>query len=376
MPHARDKNPSASGHVHDGSCGSGCCCGSGDGGADPARITLPDHRADPILVEVTRGPLIESVHRGRAVAVDAGGHVLASWGDIQAPVYPRSSNKSLQALPLVESGAADAFGLDDAELALACASHQGEPMHTTRVGAWLARLGLSAADLECGAHAPYHAPTWEAMLRRGEAFSALHNNCSGKHSGMLTTALHKGESLKGYVGYQHPVQQRILGVIEQMTGQDLSHAPWGVDGCSIPTIGVPLEALAYAMARMADPVDLPSRRAEAATRLVRAWSRHPELVAGSDAFDTLFMQALNSRIVVKSGAEGMCCAVVPEVGIGVALKIDDGTGRAAGPAMAAVLRALDLLTAAEGEAVQALAAPPISNRAGLTVGTLRGGPAF
>lgn len=338
--------------------------------AGAAVVDVPDAAANPVLVRITRGGMDESIHRGRAVAVGADGHVLAAWGDHRGIVYPRSSNKALQALPIVESGAADAFGLSDADLALACASHGGEPMHTERVAAWLARIGLSHAALECGSHAPYHAPTWEDMVRRGEAPTAVHNNCSGKHTGFLTTAVHKGEPTAGYVGYHHPVQQRILGVIEQMTGQDLSRAPWGVDGCSIPTVGLPLEALAYGMARLVETRDLPAHRAAAAARITRAWAAHPEMIGGTGTFDTRFMQALGGRVLVKSGAEGLCCAVVPEAGIGVAVKIDDGTGRAVGPAMAAVLRKIGIIpeSEAEWELLRPLAEPPILNRREIAVG--------
>ncbi|HYC06170.1 MAG TPA: asparaginase [Azospirillaceae bacterium] len=357
------------GHVH----GPGCNHGHPEPAADIRRITLPDEAASPIMVEVTRGPMVESVHRGRAVVVDADGRVVASWGDMDSLVYPRSSNKSLQAIPLVESGAADRFGLSDAEIALACASHNGEPMHTETVAAWLARIGLSEADLECGAHLPYHPPVAEAMLARGERPSQLHNNCSGKHAGFLTTAVHKGEPTKGYVRYEHPVQQRILGVLEQVTGQDLSGAPWGVDGCSIPTIGIPIGALALGMARIADPRHLPDRRADAVTRIARAWGRHPEMVSGTDTFDTDFMRAVGSTVLTKAGAEGLSCAVLPEHGLGIAVKIEDGAGRAAGPAMAAVLRRLGVLPDHLWDA--ALAAPPIRNRAGLQVGEIRAGRA-
>lgn len=343
-----------------------------NGTADIQTI-LPDRSANPVLVRLTRGSLVESIHRGRAVAVGADGHVLGAWGDAKALTFPRSANKAMQAIPLVETGAADAFGLGTEELALACSSHSGEAMHTTRVAAWLERLGLPVTTLECGAHAPYHTPTWEAMLRGGEDFCPLHNNCSGKHCGMLTTALHRGDKLKGYVGYTHPVQQRILGTLEQLCGQDLSRAPWGVDGCSIPTIALPLEALAYGLARMADPQDLPAVRAEASSRLLAAWGKHPELVGGSGTFDTGFMQAVGSRILVKSGAEGVCCAVLPDDGIAVAVKIDDGSGRASGPAMAAVLRKLGLLTEAETAAVATLTEPAITNRAGLRVGSTQAG---
>lgn len=344
-----------------------------DRDAPAGPVTLPDRAANPVLIRITRGPLDESVHRGSAVAVGADGHVVASWGDRAGPVYPRSANKALQALPIVESGAADAFGLTDAELALACASYRGEPMHTERVGAWLARIGLTPGVLECGAHAPYDLATWEAMLARGEAPTALHNNCSGKHAGFLTTARHKGEPTAGYVGYHHPVQQRVLGVIEQMTGQDLSRAPWGVDGCSIPTVALPLEALAYGMARLGDTADLPAHRAGAASRITAAWAKHPELVGGTESFDTRFMRAVGGRILVKSGAEGVCCAVVPEAGIGVAVKIDDGAGRAAGPAMAEVLRRIGIIPDTEWEALAPIVRPPILTRRAVAAGATEAG---
>ncbi|MFV3131165.1 asparaginase [Niveispirillum sp. KHB5.9] len=362
-----DPNPL---HIH----GPGCGHHQHDAGpAGGVMVDLPDDSANPILIRVTRGGLVESTHRGRAVVVGADGHVLAAFGDVKAITYPRSANKALQALPLVETGAADAFGLETAELALACSSHDGEPMHTERVAAWLSRIGLSPAHLECGSHAPYSVPTWEAMLRRGEAPTTLHNNCSGKHTGMLTTALHRGEAIRGYVNYQHRVQQRILGVMEQVTAHDLTSAPWGTDGCSIPTIGLPLEALAFGMARMADPQDLPSARADAAQRLLAAWGAHPELVSGTEGFDTLFMQALNSRILSKAGAEGVSVGIIPDEGIAIAVKIDDGAKRAAGPAMAAVLRRLGLLTDPEWAALEGLVQPAIRNRAGLKVGGIEAG---
>ncbi|WP_083901018.1 asparaginase [Azospirillum sp. B4] len=335
------------------------------------QISIPDRSDAPILVEVTRGAMVESRHRGRVVVVDADARVVAHWGDVDGLVYPRSSNKALQAIPLIESGAADAYAVTDEELALACASHQGETMHTQRVAAWLDRLDLSVDHLECGAHLPTHEPTAAALLAAGGRPTALHNNCSGKHTGFLAVAKHKGEKLAGYVRYQHPVQQRILGVIEQVTGQDLSRAPWGVDGCSIPTIGLPLGALALGMARLADPDSLPDRRAEAVTRLRRAWGAHPELVGGTGNFDTEVMRAANSAVLLKSGAEGVCCAVLPEHGLGIALKIEDGAPRAAGPAMAAVLKRLGVLPDTVWDGVAHLAVAPVTSRRGDTVGEIR-----
>ncbi|PWC36649.1 asparaginase [Azospirillum sp. TSO35-2] len=357
------------------------CCGGGHhhghdhdhshGDTAGAQADLSGPAESPITVEVTRGGLVESVHRARACIVDAGGHVLARWGDIDAPVYPRSAVKSLQAIPLVESGALDAFGLGDAELALACSSHNGEARHTDLARSWAERVGLTLDDYECGAQVPYDGATAADLLRRGEAPTAFHNNCSGKHTGFLTTAKHKGERLRGYVRYEHPVQQRILGVMEQMTGQDLFGAPWGVDGCAIPTVGVPLGAIAYAMARIADPVDLPDARAEAVTRIARAWGKHPFLIGGTGSFDTALMEAAEGAVLVKGGAEGVGCAVIPDQGIGIALKIEDGAARAREVALAALIRSTNALTAAQWARVPHLLTTPLLNRAGTRVGEVR-----
>ena len=349
------------------------CCGGHDHTHDHAagHADLSGPAEAPVAVEVTRGGMVESRHRAHAVIVDAGGRVLARWGDIERPVYARSAIKALQAIPLVETGAFDAFGLGDEELALACSSHHGEPAHTELAARWLARIGCTVDDYECGAHLPTDEATAHAMLRRGEVPTALHNNCSGKHAGFLTTARHKGEPTKGYVRWEHPVQQRILGVLEQMTGQDLSQAPWGIDGCSIPTIGIPLGALAYAMARIADPQDLPDRRAEAAARIRIAWGRHPHLIAGSHGFDTRMMLAAEGAALTKVGAEGVGCAVLPDQGIGIAVKVEDGAGRARDVAMAALLRAADALPAAQWAKAANLLAEPVTNRNGTHVGDVR-----
>ena len=327
--------------------------------------------AAPVLVEVTRGEMVESRHRVSACIVDTQGRVLRAWGDFEQLVYPRSAIKSIQAIPLVESGAADLFGLGDEELALACASHSGEAAHTERVAAWLHRIGCSPDDLECGTHLPYNPAEERRMLRAGEEPSTIHNNCSGKHTGMLTTARHLGEPTRGYIRREHPVQQRILGVMEQMAGLELGEAPWGVDGCGIPTVALPLGNLAFAMARIADPGSLPDKRAEAVMRLRTAWARHPLLVGGTDSFDTRFMQALGSRVLVKVGAEGVMCVVVPEHGLGLALKVEDGSKRAPGIAAAGVLRAVGLISDAEWEALDGIARVPLASRAGLRVGEVR-----
>ena len=332
----------------------------------------PVNRDDaPVLVEATRGPIAESRHRGIAVIADAKGRVLRHWGDFERPVYPRSAIMPLQAIPLVESGAADAHGVGDVELALACASHSGEPAHVERVSAWLARIGCTVDDLECGAHPPYDAAAAEALRRDGAEPTALHNNCSGKHAGFLTTALHNGEPTDGYRHFRHPVQQRILGVLEQMTGQDLSAAPRGLDGCSIPTIAVPLGGLAVAMARVADPTGLPDRRAEAVLRIRRAWGAQPYFVAGSGRFDTEIITATAGRALVKFGAEGVYCGCLPEQGLGIAVKIDDGAERASRVAMIALLRHAGALDDEAANALAAFARPAITSRRGFDAGEIR-----
>jgi L-asparaginase II len=352
------------GHEHTCGCGEGCGCEGG-------HADLSGPAGSPILVEVARGGLVESVHRGRACIVDSHGHLVAGWGDIKAPVFPRSTVKPLQAIPLVETGALDAFKLTDAELALACASHNGEPRHTRTVAAWLDRIGCTVDDLECGPQIPADPEAAAELIRQGEASSALHNNCSGKHAGFLATAKHRGERIKGYIRFDHAVQQRVLGVLEQMTGQDLSLTPWGVDGCGIPTFSLPLEAVAFAMARLGDPRDLPDRRAEAAARIRLAWAAHPYLIGGQNSFDTELVRIANGLILLKSGAEGMGVAVLPRQGLGIALKIDDGNARARDVAMAALLKSTDALSADHWARVPQFLSRPILNAAGREVGLIR-----
>ncbi|MEM7442499.1 MAG: asparaginase [Pseudomonadota bacterium] len=323
------------------------------------------------LVEVTRGNMVESHHIGAAVVADAAGNVEVSWGDFEQPVYPRSAIKSLQALAIVETGAADAFEVSPEELALACASHGGEPMHTTRVAAWLDRIGCSVDDLLCGPQWPTHEPTTRTMIAAGEEPTRLHNNCSGKHTGMLTTVLHKGEALTGYTATTHPSQQRILGILERMTGQELGSAPWGIDGCSLPTVATSLGGLAVAMARLAAPDDQPDRRIDAAERVKAAWSGYPELMSGTDRFDAAINRALNGRAMVKIGAEGVFCACLDEMKLGLALKIADGASRAAEVAVAGILNKLGVLTNDQMDELSDWTRPTLLNRAGLEIGEVR-----
>lgn len=332
--------------------------------------------SDPILVEVTRGPLVESVHRGIAVIVDADGAIVHAWGDAERLVYPRSANKPMQALPLVESGAADRWGLTDRELALSCASHKGEAGHVSAVRAWLAAMSADETMLECGTHWPGNEASTHAMVRAGEQPTPAHNNCSGKHSGFVATALHLGERVSGYVEYDHEVQRRLRAVQSDLCGFDLDKAPWGYDGCGIPTLAMPLKSLALGMARLADPSRLAPARADAARRLVAAMGRQPFYVSGSGEFTTLVMERAGGRVVVKPGAEGVFTAALPGRGWGIAIKCDDGAGRGAEQAMAGLLVSLGILGDEDQAALAAVLAPELRNRAGRHVGALRTAPAL
>jgi L-asparaginase II len=304
---------------------------------------------NPLLVEILRGGRIESWHRGAIAVADAQGALAARWGDVEAPVFPRSAFKALQALPLVESGAADALGVSDEELALACASHGGEPMHVERVEAWLARIDCGEANLACGPHLPLHEPSAHAMLRAGERPCRLHNNCSGKHTGFLTVARHLHIAVEGYERPDHPVQVLVRQAIAELCDMKAADLPVSVDGCAAPNYAIPLARLARGMARLGDTASLPPARAQAAKRLLAAWKAHPLLVSGTGRACADLISDARGATVVKTGAEGVFTAVLPERGLGIALKIDDGAARAAETAMA---RLLTLLDAADEHAPQ------------------------
>jgi len=333
---------------------------------------------NPVLVEAWRGDAVESFHRGAVAVVDGDGAVVAALGDIERPVFPRSAVKLLQALPLVESGGADRFGLSDEELALACASHVGEPAHTQTTAAMLAKAGLDDSALECGAHWPYHEATTHALAASGAAPGPLHNNCSGKHAGLvclgclLAGRQDRRAFVAGYVQHEHPVMREVTAALQAVTGCDLRRSPRGIDGCSIPTFAIPLRQLAHGFARAATGIGLSAGRAAAAARLRRAIARAPQMVRGNGRFDTLVMQALGERVCCKVGAEGVYCAALPEAGLGVALKVDDGnTARACEVAMAALIEGLvPLANDGERELLAGLSNPALRNWRGLEVGRL------
>ena len=295
---------------------------------------------NPVLVEVTRGEIVESRHRGMAVVVDGDGAVVMSLGDVETPVFPRSAVKSMQALPLIETGAADRYGFGNKELALACASHSGEPGHMQLAGEMVGRAGLSEADFECGCHWSSEQKVLIAQARAGDKPNQLGNNCSGKHAGFLCLACHAGVDHHGYVGYDHFVQASVRDVMADLTGTALGHDNCGTDGCSIPTYAAPLKNIAHGFARMASSVGLGPERAKAAERLMAACMAEPWHVAGTGRACTALMQIAPGRIFAKTGAEGVFCATVPEKGYGIALKCEDGSTRGAEAMIGAVLARL------------------------------------
>ena len=320
------------------------------------------------LVEIWRGAICESQHRGHAVIWDSGGDIVASWGDPQAVILPRSSCKMLQALPLVESGAADAFGLDEARLALSCASHQGAKVHTDMVRAWLDELGLDPeAALRCGPHEPYDKQTANDLIRAGQTPCQVHNNCSGKHSGFLTLTGHLGAGPE-YLDLDHPVQRAVLATFEEATDED--SPGYGIDGCSAPNHACTMTGLARAMAKFSAATGDGDVRDKAMFRLTRAMATHPVLVAGEGKACTNLMRAMEGRVAVKTGAEAIFVAIVPERRMGVAVKIEDGGTRAAEAVVTQILVGLGVLDANHPVAVK-YTHGPIVNRRGINTGHMK-----
>ena len=336
--------------------------------------------AHPDLVHALRGSTIESFHRGSVAVADPHGRLLLALGDVDHPIFPRSACKVLQALPLVASGAAEAFGLTDDELALACASHGGEPRHTATAASMLAKAGLDASALECGSHWPSFDGALKALARSGQDPTALHNNCSGKHSGFVCVGClmaraagrEPAEFVRGYLQPSHPVMREVTAALAAVTGADLASAPVGTDGCSIPTYGIPMRQLAQGFARVATGQGLAPNHAHAALRLRQAVAAAPFYVAGSGRFDTKVMERLGERVFCKVGAEGVFCAALPEQGLGVAIKVDDGNNsRAAEVVMAAVIEALVRMDDAECSFVHGLSDLALVNWNRIEVGRLQ-----
>ncbi|WP_120499417.1 asparaginase [Roseovarius sp. EL26] len=323
--------------------------------------------APVLMTEIWRGPILESVHAGHAVICDGSGQIVEAWGDPTKTILPRSSAKMIQALPLIESGAADARGLTSAQLALACASHNGAAIHTDPVHAWLAELGLNESDLRCGPQVPDDEPARDALILADDSPCQYHNNCSGKHAGFLTLNQHLGGSAE-YIDPDHAVQKACLDAFEGVTGE--TSPGFGIDGCSAPNFATSLHGMARAMAFFAAAEDGTDARQSAAVRLWQAMNKHPELVAGEGRACTELMRACKEPVALKTGAEAFFIAIIPTRKLGIALKIVDGSTRAAECTIAALLVRLGLLDADHPAALKRMNAP-ILNRRGVDTGLIK-----
>ena len=330
--------------------------------------------ANPVVVEIRRGPLVESRHRGSIAVVDTEGSLLLALGDVDTLVYPRSAIKAMQALVLMEAGAAERFQLGDEALALACASHGGEPGHVAVAEQMLAAAGLDASALECGVHWPSHAASAQALARSGRTATAVHNNCSGKHAGFICASRALGVDHRGYTDPAHAVQRAVKAVLQDLTGAQIPDERRAIDGCSVPTWAIPLKALARGFARLGSGKGMTPARAASAQRLRRACAANPWHVAGTGRFCTAVMEQLGERVFVKTGAEGVFCGALPELGLGVAIKVDDGAARASEVAMAGVIERFVPLGDEDRAALGRLLHPTLKNWNGIEVGAIAPAP--
>lgn len=321
-----------------------------------------------IVAEVTRGGITESRHRLSAVIVRSNGEIVESWGEVTTPVYPRSAIKALQALAFVERGGVETFGISEQELALCCASHNGEPEHVNAAQSMLDKIHKSESDYECGLQWPMRVEAGYELAQAQQRPDQRHNNCSGKHAGMLGLASILGVDAQGYITPEHPVQQTIVETMSQMCDIDMTAAPSSPDGCSAPTWAIPLYNLALGFARFGDPEDLSQARAQACRKLYQACVNHPFMVAGTERYCTGMMQLLGERVFLKVGAEGVYIAAIPELKLAIALKCADGAKRGAEVVLTALLEHLGMTQDIDDSELAPFRAPEIRNWNGLLTG--------
>ncbi|MEL7636558.1 MAG: asparaginase [Anaerolineaceae bacterium] len=332
------------------------------------------------LVELTRGGIVESIHLGALAAVDSDGILLAAFGNSDMVSFPRSSMKPFQALPLVENGGMEAFGLTDEELAIICASHAGTNEHVRVLKSIHQKVGLELSDLQCGVHWPIDKETTFQMRLLGETPDSYRHNCSGKHSGMLTQAKLLEQSMDDYLTPVHLVQQNIRRAVSSMCGIHRDDMIFGVDGCSAPVYAMPLSSFAWAIARLVDPVNLDEERQIACQRITSAMIAYPEMVAGPGQLDSVLMQVMNGKVIAKGGAEGyQLIGVMPGAiaenskGIGIAFKIADGdpSRRATQRVVVEMLKALGFEAEMASEAFASFNQPILRNFRGIEIGNIR-----
>lgn len=327
-----------------------------------------------ILVEVTRGEVVESQHRGHLVVLDGDGKELFCLGDKKRVTFMRSSAKPFQVLPFLRSGGAEKFGFLDSEIAIACASHSGEPIHVETVKSMLKKIKMDESYLKCGTHLPFNEKIAEKMIRNNEKPTPIHNNCSGKHAAMLAFAKHLNTNPSDYIQIESPVQQEILRIISVFAETEESDIKIGIDGCSAPNFALSIEAMAKAMAKLILPRDFDENLREACRRVVTAMISYPEIVGGTERLDTMIIEAGKRIVLSKIGAEGVwLCGVLPsqkwKKGLAIALKIEDGDDKRA--RVVACIELLRQLGIFESETLKAYSPLPVKNRNGKIVGQVR-----
>jgi L-asparaginase II len=328
------------------------------------------HEFSPLVI-VTRDGIVESTHLGDIAVCDSDGRIIASVGDTSRVAYYRSSGKPLQALGVVQSGAAERFEFTDTELAVCCASHSGSRMHVLTVRGILDKLGLDYEALACGIHNPGDAEEQAWLISEGQGPSPLHNNCSGKHAGMLATALALGARVEGYLRAEHPVQELINRNLELATGLPQTRFHFGADGCGAPTVAVPLQAIATSFARLANPQDMPDEFRVAAERIVAAMAIAPDFVSAPGAFNSELLSAGEGRLAAKAGAEGLFAVGAKEPRhLGIAMKTADGSSRAQPPTILRVLEHFGLLSPGGQERLARFYKPAVTNCHGQVVGAV------
>lgn len=324
-----------------------------------------------VLAEVTRGPIVESRHHGSIAIADANGDLVGGVGNPDRIVYLRSAAKPAQAAAALATGTADAFGFTEAEIAVTCASHRGQKRHTDAVRSILDKIGLDEGALLCGVHAPADGPTARQLTAAGKEATVLHNNCSGKHAGMLAACRHLGLDVADYIEPEHPLQRRILAAMATLAGLSEADIAIGRDGCGVPTFAMPLRHAAAIFSRLAHPDGLPDKLREAATRARAAMGAHPEMVSAPGTFNTELLRAYAPGLVAKGGAEGLFGIGFADDGCAIAVKIDDGNARAMPAVCIALLRLMDRLDAEKEKALSSFAEPPVKNCREEIVGQIR-----
>lgn len=323
------------------------------------------------LVEVTRGEMVESTHRGVVVVVDHKGNTIYSLGDPQYHTYIRSAAKPMQAVPVIERGAAQEFGFSQQELAVITASHSGEIEHQEAVAGILKKLGLTTGNLLCGTTKPIHRPTANKMALENINPGPIHCPCSGKHSGMLAVAVHENYSLEDYYLLEHPVQQIMLATMAELAEMEKEEIKIGIDGCGVPVFGMPVRSMALAYANFVCPDKLATPKQEACLKLTKIMGENPKLIAGSGRFTTILAEQLGTRVVAKDGSEGVFCVGLPEQGLGIAVKIEDGGARALAPVTLRILDRLGVLTKEDKIALDSHYHPQIKNFRNEIIGEIR-----